>query len=131
MTEHAPTYDLRRLVARSAPTYARPYAQFCYCTIIRTTCRAIHCNRSPNQSMHAIKILYLTKHSRSVVCTSNRQKSHDQKIVRSGVTKALLFPWLRLTGLPYSQKASLIFLNYNSNICISYTAFRRFIISVD
>ncbi len=89
MAEHAPTYDLRRLVARSAPTYARPYEKFCYRTIIRMACRAIHCNRSPNQSLHAIIILYLTKYSRSVVCTSNRQKSHDQKIVRSGVTKAL------------------------------------------
>ncbi len=45
-----------------------------------------------HQSLHAIDILFLTKHSRSVVSTSNRQKSHDQKIVRSGVTKALLSP---------------------------------------
>ncbi len=29
------------------------------------------------------------KHSRSVACTSNRRKSHDQKIVRSGLTIAL------------------------------------------
>ncbi len=59
-------------------------------TIIRTTCCAIQCNRSPNQSLHAIKILYLTKHSRSVVCTSIRQKSHDQHIVLSCMTIALL-----------------------------------------
>ncbi len=38
-----------------------------------------------HQSLHASNILYLTKHSRSVVCTL--QKLHDQKIVRSGVTK--------------------------------------------
>ncbi len=46
VTEHALTYDLGQLVARSAPTYARPYETFCYRTIIRTTCRAIDCNRS-------------------------------------------------------------------------------------
>ncbi len=47
VTEHAPTYDLGRLVARSAPTCARPNVKFCYRKIIRTTSRAIAaCDRN-------------------------------------------------------------------------------------
>ncbi len=54
-----------------------------------------------NQSLHAIEIMYLTKHSRSVVSTFNRQKSHDQKIVRSGVIEALISSRVSGIGILY------------------------------
>ncbi len=75
-------HDLRRLM--HDPTRSSANVRSFAWAVVRFTATG-----RQTKSLHAIKILYLTKHSRSVVCTSNRQKSHDQKIVRSGVAKAL------------------------------------------
>ncbi len=91
-------HDLRRLV--HDPTRSSAIARSFARPVVPLTATG-----RKNQSLHAIEILYLTKHSRSVVCTSNRQKSHDQKSVRSGATKALL--WYFVNNKTASASASI------------------------
>ncbi len=77
------------MVARSAPTVARPNEKFCYRTIIRTTSRAIDCNRSQT-SIAACERHSVSHQTFTIGCMYLKSTEIARaKIVRSGVTKDL------------------------------------------